>query len=215
MAQADATKAVEDPRTGDDNVQSHKDKQSDKSVDKADEADPSTETMSPVQKKRKLDSTGHWDSAHCGGHIKLSENDRCMKTSNVDAEQWSCVMGSESVSTFRVRLDRLGNGGDLWIGYCKKDGFVPNGSTRGRFCQIKSATELATDVRGIDEEDDSETSHRFLQGDVLTVTHKRTAQTIVFQKNDLDIGIEYENVSDEDRFPAVVTNSDAVFITFL
>ncbi|RHZ06435.1 hypothetical protein DYB28_007218 [Aphanomyces astaci] len=190
---------------------------------KIDEADDIADAREPEQKKHKPLSTPtnaqpsspsttdlqalSWDGDHCGDHVRLSNKTNTMETCILDPEQWNCVLASQAASTFRVRLDNVGRGGDLWVGYCKKDSFVPNGSTRGRFCQILRAS--AANVTG------DETSHPFEDGDVLTVTHHRANHTILFQKNGQDIGIEYEHVTDEPRYPAVVTNSDRVSMTLL
>ncbi|KAH9108254.1 hypothetical protein LEN26_014140 [Aphanomyces euteiches] len=183
-------------------------------LDEASEPTQATPTSKePEKKKRKRENgntnTESWDPAHCGQLIKLSNDDTTMETFIVNPEDWSCVMASTSVETFSVQFNTLGqrDNGDIWIGYCKQDGFVPNGSTRGRFCQILPP--------GRESVPGDETSHAFASGDTLTVVHKRANGTIVFLKNDQDIGVEYENVSDEDRFPAVVTNRDGVSISFV
>ncbi|ETW00008.1 hypothetical protein H310_07450 [Aphanomyces invadans] len=163
-------------------------------------------TMSVDSPSRKVNEHLVWDTNRCGDLILLSNKKQTMETCILDSDQWNCVLASQPASRFRVRLDKLGRGGELWIGYCKKDRFVPNGSTRGRFCQILRADDGVTG---------DDTSHPFCDGDELTITHHRANHTIVFQKNGQDIGIEYEHVTDEARYPAIVTNSDQVFMTLL
>ncbi|OQR98770.1 hypothetical protein THRCLA_06671 [Thraustotheca clavata] len=151
-----------------------------------------------------------WSFSKCSATMVLSNSNQTMVSKKILPDAWNCVRTTESSPVFKIRVDAQGpeseDNSDVWVGFCKADAFDPNGDTRGRFCQLLRPTQSC----GIDDIAASVTV-----GDVITCYYDRESCRIWFKKNDVDVGLSYDEVDDAERFPVVVTNCDGLSLTLI
>lgn len=158
-----------------------------------------------------------WKTSDLNENLKLINEDRTVRQiSQTNGAGWNaCILGIRSTKRYTVRVDSL-SGGLMMIG------FVPssllnyrssgsNGTACGWYLYAARGVLYSQDGDNRKEY----TSVELNDGCDLTVIYDKDGGTIRYEKDQVDLGIAFSNIFDQELIPAVDFSSVGAQLTFV
>ncbi|KAF0695571.1 Aste57867_13611 [Aphanomyces stellatus] len=148
-----------------------------------------------------------WDALACSRYIKLDPSKKtATKTSN---GTWSCVLGALTVTSFQLRLDKIGT--LCYVGLQPSTQFrADERDSKGYYIHTNSGN-IGT-AMGISSK--AYASVRFVSGDIITV-QVTSENKIHFEKNGQDLGAAFTVTDPAEELYPVVCMYDVGAVTIL
>jgi len=141
-----------------------------------------------------------WDPSYLGTNLQLSDGNKTVVKTSGGSGYNAGVLGTEAVSSYKVKVNSRGASGAIMVGFAPQSGFQPNGQNYGR-CgyYLFLANGCLYSGHG---HSNSPYTQAINNGDILTVKYDASSKNINFEKNGKDLGVAFSNVA-SGMFPAL------------